>query len=131
MSHLAWRTQIAALWVVQVINLVSIIFISYFETGLIADVAPETSGVLISTYFFIFALLIWLAFALEPRIGRWVHVVFGGLTVLLKASYLVQTIMGAYSIAFLVNEAWGAVAAGILIWVAWRLSETEPGPHSL
>lgn len=125
MSHLAWRTQIAALWVVQVINFVSIIFISYFETGLIADVTPETSGVLISMYFFLFALLIWLAFALKPRVGRWVHIVFGGLTVLLKASYLVQTLMGAYSMAFLINEAWGAVAAGILIWVAWRLPDAD------
>ena len=125
MSHLAWRTQIAALWVVQVINLVSIIFISYFETGLIADMMPETSGVLISVYFFAFALLIWLAFALKPGIGRWVHIVFGGLTALLKASYVVQALMGAYSMAFLVNEAWGAAAAGILIWVAWRLSRAD------
>ena len=125
MSYLAWRTQIAALWALQVINFVSIIFISYFETGLIADMTPETSGVLISVYFFLFALLIWLVFALRPVISRWVHIVFGGLTVLLKASYIVQTLMGAYSGAFLINETWGAVAAVILIWVAWRLPQAE------
>lgn len=125
MSHLAWRTQISALWLLQVMNFVSIIFISYFETGLIADMTPESSGVLLSVYFCVFALLIWLAFGLKPRIGRWIHIVFGALTVLLKASYIVQTLMGAYSVAFLVNEVWGAVAAGILIWVAWRLPEAD------
>lgn len=125
MSHLAWRTQIAALWALQVINFVSIIFISYFETGLIADMTPETSGILITVYFFVFALLIWLAFALRPAIGRWVHIVFGVLTVLLKASYIVQSLMGVYSVSFLINEAWGAVAAVILIWVAWRLPQAE------
>ena len=125
MSHLAWRTQIAALWLLQVMNFISVIFISYFETGQIADMTPETTGVLISVYFFVFALLIWLAFSLTPAIGRWVHIVFGILTVLLKAGYIVQTVMGAYSIAFLINEIWGAVAAALLIWFAWRLPKTE------
>jgi hypothetical protein len=125
MSHLAWRTQIAVLWMLQVINFVSIIFISYFETGLIADINPEASGVLLSVYFLVFAVLIWLAFSLRPKIGRWIHIVFGALTVLLKASYIVQALMGAYSMAFLLNETWGAVAAGILIWVAWRLPKPD------
>jgi hypothetical protein len=125
MSHLAWRTQIAALWGLQVINFVSVIFVSYFETGLIAERTPETSGVLLSIYFFVFALLIWLAFGLKPRISRWIHIVFGALTVLLKASYIVQSLMGAYSMAFLINEVWGGVAAGILIWVAWQLPKVE------
>jgi len=125
MSHLSWRTQIAVLWMLQVINFVSIIFISYFETGLIAGVTPETSGILLSVYFFVFAVLIWLAFGLKPRIGRWIHIVFGVLTVLLKAGYVVQTLTGANSMAFLLNEAWGAVAAGILIWVAWQLPEAD------
>jgi hypothetical protein len=39
-SHLAWRAQIAMLWLLQVINFVAIIFISYFGTGTIAAYTP-------------------------------------------------------------------------------------------
>lgn len=124
MSHLAWRTQIAMLWLIQVINLVAVICISYFETGLIADMVPEESGLALAAYFFLFALLIWLVFSLTPTIGRWVHIVFGALTVLLKGSYIVQSLGGVNSIAFLLNEVWGAVAAAVLVWVAWRLPKT-------
>jgi len=121
MSHLAWRTQIAMLWLLQVINLLAIIFITYFETGLIAGETPESSGPLLAGYFFLFALLIWLPFGVRPAIGRWVHVVFGGLIVLLKASYVVQSLGGANSGAFVFNEIWGLAAAAWLVWVAWSL----------
>jgi hypothetical protein len=112
------------LWLIQVINLVAVICISYFETGLIADMVPEESGLALAAYFFLFALLIWLVFSLTPTIGRWVHIVFGALTVLLKGSYIVQSLGGVNSIAFLLNEVWGAVAAAVLVWVAWRLPKT-------
>jgi hypothetical protein len=76
---------------------------------------------LLAVYFLLFAVLIWLAFALEPAIGRWIHIVFGALTVLLKAGYVVQSLSGADSIGFLINESWGLIAAVLIIWVAWRL----------
>ena len=120
MSHLAWRAQIAMLWLLQVINFVAIIFISYFSTGSIAGRTPESIGPLLAGYFFLFALLIWLAFALRPAIGRWVHLAIGALTVLLKAGYVAQSLGGANSGAFLFNEIWGLAAAAWLVWIAWH-----------
>jgi hypothetical protein len=125
MSHLSWRIQIATLWLVQVINFVSIIFISYFETGLVTGYEPESIGVLLSVYFLVFALLIWLAFVLKVGIGKWVHIIFGGLTVLLKGGYVAQSLGGAESTGFLLNEIWGLLAAALLVCVAWRLPRVE------
>ena len=109
------------LWLLQVINFVAIIFISYFGTGLIAAYTPEEVGPLLAAYFFLFALLISLAYALKPAVGRWVHVVVGALTVLLKVAYVVQSLVGDSSGAFLFNEIWGLVAAAWLVWVAWNV----------
>jgi hypothetical protein len=125
MSHSDWRTQIAVLWLLQVINFVSIIFISYFDTGLIAGRTPDSIGTLLAIYFFAFALLIWLAFGLKPAIGRWVHIVCAALTVVLKASYVLQSLGGANSWPFLLNESWGLVAAAILVWVAWKVPKPD------
>jgi hypothetical protein len=109
------------LWLLQVINFVAIIFISYFETGLIAAYTPEEVGPLLAGYFFSFALLISLAYAVKPAVGCWIHLVFGGLIVLLKAAYVVQSFDGESSGAFLFNETWGLVAAAWLVWVAWKV----------
>jgi hypothetical protein len=125
MSHLSWRIEIATLWLVQVINFVSIIFISYFETGLVAGYEPESVGVLLSVYFLVFALLIWLAFVLKVGIGRWVHIIFGALMVLLKGGYVAQSLGGAESMGFLLNEIWGLLAAALLVWAAWRSPKVE------
>jgi hypothetical protein len=113
------------LWLLQVINFVAIIFISYFGTGLIAAYTPEEVGPLLAAYFFLFALLISMAYALKPAVGRWIHVVVGALTVLLKAAYVVQSFAGESSGAFLFNEVWGLVAAAWLVWVAWNAPKAE------
>jgi len=80
---------------------------------------------LVSVYFLLFALLIWLTFVLKAGLGRWMHMVFGSLTVLLKGSYVVQSLAGAESIGFLLNETWGLLAAALLVWVAWRMPRVE------
>jgi hypothetical protein len=125
MNHSSWRIQIATLWLVQVINFVSVIFISYFETRLVAGYEPESAGVLLSAYFLLFSLLIWLAFVLKAAIAKWVHIIFGALTVLLKGGYVAQGLEGTESVGFLLNEIWGLVAAALLVWVAWRLPRVE------
>jgi len=114
------------LWLLQVINFVAIIFISYFGTGLIAAYTPEEVGPLLAAYFFLFALLISLAYALKPAVGRWIHLAVGALTVLLKATYVVQSLGGESSGAFLFNEVWGLVAAAWLVWVAWKVPKADP-----
>jgi hypothetical protein len=113
------------LWLLQVINFVAIIFISYFGTGLIAAYTPEEVGPLLAGYFFLFALLISLAYGLKPAVGRWIHLVVGALTVLLKAAYVVQSLGGESSGAFLFNEVWGLVAAAWLVWVAWKVPKAD------
>jgi hypothetical protein len=69
----------------------------------------------------LFALLISLAYALEPAVGRWIHLVAGGLTAVLKAGYVVQSLGGESSGAFLFIEVWGLVAAAWLVSVAWKV----------
>jgi hypothetical protein len=119
-TDLAWRTQIAMLWLLQVVNFVAIIFISYFGTGLIAAFTPEEVGPVLAAYFFAFALLISLAYLLKPAVGRWIHLVAGGLIALLKAAYVAQSLGGETAGAFQFNEVWGLVAAIWLVWVAWK-----------
>jgi hypothetical protein len=92
---------------------------------LIAAYSPEEVGPLLAAYFFSFALLIYLAYALKPAVGRWIHLVFGGLTALLKAAYVVQNLGGEGSGAFLFNEVWGLVAAAWLVWVAWKVPKAD------
>jgi hypothetical protein len=113
------------LWLLQVINFIAIIFISYFGTGLIAAYTPEEVGPLLAAYFFSFAVLISLAYALKPALGRWVHLVVAALIVLLKAGYVLQSLGGESSGAFLFNEVWGLVAAAWLVWVAWKAPRTD------
>lgn len=113
------------LWLLQVINFVAIIFISYFDTGLIAAYTPEEAGPLLAGYFFMFALLIALAYALKPAVGRWIHLVVGALTVVLKAAYVVQSLGGENAGAFLFNEVWGLVAAAWLVSVAWQAPKAD------
>jgi hypothetical protein len=113
------------LWLLQVINFVAIIFISYFGTGLIAAYAPEEVGPLLAVYFFLFALLISLAYVLKPAVGRWIHLVVGALIALLKAAYVGQSFGSETSGAFLFNEVWGLVAAAWLVWVAWKVPKAD------
>jgi hypothetical protein len=108
------------LWLLQLINFVAIIFISYFGTGLVAAYTPEEVGPLLAVYFFLFALLISLAYLLKPAVGRWIHLVVAALTAVIKAAYVVQSLGGESSGAFLFNEIWGLVAAVWLVWVAWK-----------
>jgi hypothetical protein len=51
--------------------------------------------------------------------------VVGGLTALLKAAYVVQSLGGESSGAFLFNEVWGLVAAAWLVWVAWKVPKAD------
>lgn len=125
MSHLGWRTQISMLWLLQLINLLAVIFISYFEAGLIADMTPEESGPALEAYFFLFAVLIWLAFALKPAVGRWIHMVFAALMIVVKVLYIVAALGAEYSGSLLFNEIWGLVAAALLIRVAWNAPKTD------
>jgi hypothetical protein len=45
--------------------------------------------------------------------------------VLLKGGYVAQSLGGAESMGFLLNEIWGLLAAALLVWAAWRSPKVE------
>ena len=129
MNHLGWRTQLAVLWLLQTVNYVAIILIAQVETGLFGTLEPGSSGMPIAVFFFIPSLLAWLSFALKPSVSRWLHIVFGLLFAVLKLIQVVGSLSEEPSPAFLLNEVWGLIAAGLILWCAIRLPKSDLSAH--
>lgn len=127
-ATLAWQTRLAVLWLIQIANYVSYIFISTQESLVAMEVGSDAAAALVlAVFFFVPCLVAWLTFAGSESVARWLNIVFGALFALLK---LVATFGaavgqiarpdGTVSPALIFNELWAIPVAALIVWIAWR-----------
>lgn len=119
MRMLEWKTQVAVLWILQTVNYVAYILINLFENEPFGVIVQRSDAPIIAIFFFIPCLMAW-ASLVSPPLSRWPNIVLGALFALLKLAGALG-IMAPLTPAVFINELWGLVAAGLVIWQAWRL----------
>ena len=120
MPALEWRVKLAVLWFAQAVNYTAYILIAFAETGSLGTVGTGETGMLLATFYFIPCALAWSSFVVQPAISRWPHMAFGTLFAVIKLGATLTSLSGAGSTAIALNELWAAVAAALIVWVAWK-----------
>lgn len=123
-GDLRWSSQLAILWLLQTVNYAAFILITQVESGMFGTLEPGSSGWGIAIAFFLPCLLAWLAFTSRVAISRWAHVVIGVLFCLIKAAATILGAVDGASFSVIFNEAWGLIAAGLIVWYAWKPPKT-------
>ena len=125
---LGLKTRIAMLWLFQVVNYTSYIWIYEFES-LVSFLDSESleSGLTLAIFYFIPCLLIWITYAAKAKLSRWFNIVFASLFALLKVVATLSAAMGSIarpngdvSLPLIFNEFWAIPAAALIVWYAWR-----------
>jgi len=121
------KLRFAVLWLLQTVNFTAYVLIELIENRL----DPAVAGMRIAVFFFPLSLLAWMS-VVSLKASRWPNLVLGALVCWVKLS----ASLGGASSAVILNELWGFVAAGLVVWYAWKqpafLSEQaeEPAPDS-
>lgn len=130
-TPLAWQTRVAVLWLIQIANYISYIFISTQESISIMQAEPGESGLTLAIFFFVPCFVAWMTFAAQRSLALWLNIIVGAAFALLKlaatilaATGLIARPDGAISPAVIFNEFWAIFAAAFIVIYAWR-AKTE------
>lgn len=121
MKLIEWKLRVSALWLMQPVNYVAFILISLFEAQPFGEAIEPGGELIIAIFFFIPCLMVWLSLV-SWKASRWPNIVLGAAFVLLKLT-AVSGLVTQLSLANLLNELWGALAAALVVMYAWR----QPG----
>jgi hypothetical protein len=117
MELMRWRTTIAVLWIIQVVNFAAVVFYGFYEQS-------GESKVGITMFLLIPCLLALLSLTLKASVNHWLSFIFGILCALVKLRHLIRGLDPA-GMGFRINELWGFLGAVLIIWYAWRLPKQE------
>lgn len=126
MNQAAWKVKLLVLWIFQILNFIAILVIPYSFTIVSAEIG-EGIGALIVFYFFLTCLMMWLTVILNPAYSRWPIILVGAFYAFVKVQWLIQGLANGYAFEFVFNEAWGLIAAVLLIWYGWKIPKAESG----
>ena len=118
MQTLETKAKVALLWLLQTVNYAAYILIGFVEAGGVVTTG-SADGLLIAIFFFVPCLMAWVS-VVAPAASRWPNLVIGGLFVLLKLAATLGLVAPLTPAVFF-NELWGLIAAGMLVWYAWKL----------
>jgi len=123
MELLKWKTRIAVLWIILVVNHAAYIFQSLLEPGILKF---QIAMLYYLTIFFLIpCLMAWLTLCLNNSSIRWFNFVLAALFAVVKALVLIGDLNSGRSIAVPINAFWGFVAAILIVWSAWKMPKQE------
>ncbi len=114
-----WKLKLAVLWLLQPVNYVAYILIALYEAEPFGAAADPDSGWLLAVFFFVPCLMAWFSVA-ASKASRWPNLAFGAVFALLKLSAALG-LVADISPPIVFNELWAFLAAGLVVWYAWKL----------
>lgn len=120
MDQVMWKCKLVVLWILQVLNFLTILVIPY-SYSIVSTEIGAGMGALITFYIFLTGLMMWLALVLTPAANRWPTIVVAVFYAFVKAQWIVQALAGGYAFEFIFNEVWGLLAAIALVWYGWKI----------
>jgi hypothetical protein len=124
MTQTTWQHQVSALWIFQILNFIAILVVPY-SFSIVSAEFGDGLGALIVFYFFLTCLMIWLTLVLKPEISRWPTMLVGVFYSFVKVQWLIQGVSNGYAFEFIFNEAWGLLAALLLVWYGWKVPKGQ------
>ena len=125
MDQQGWKLRLVILWSLQVLNYVAYILISYIETGVFGTLKSGSNTTPGAIIFMIMCSMIWISFLIEPSITRWPSIILGIQLLLIKVIGTVGGLSsfqsGDTSLGIFITEAWGLIAAGLIIWYGIKI----------
>jgi len=126
---LKWKIKLSALWVILGLNYVSYHFLSLIGSGEVEktpiQVSDETIGYIVTIFYLVHCIMIWLSLVLKDSANRLTNIVLGVLFTAIKAFALVYNLLNSGSPSLSFNILWGFVAAALVVWYAWKWPKQE------
>lgn len=120
MNQLTWKIKVTVLWLFSILNLTAVLLIPGSMELIVAQMGDAT-GLVISVYYFLTCLMIWLTVVLEPRKSRWPIIVIAAYYAFVKIMWIITAVSGEIIVNLFVTETWGLVVALATIWYGWKI----------
>jgi hypothetical protein len=139
MELLRWKTRIAVLWIIQAAAFAATLLLALLGSEatkkLLETQFHDIARFEVSVLFLIPCIMAWFCVTLKDSANRWLSFVLGIFFVVIKLVVLsgvlagegrpLASIMKESSAAMQFTEVWGLVAAGLIVWYAWRWPKRE------
>ena len=119
-----WKTRISTLWLMNAVNIVSLILLELFRSGDLTHIVPpfavDTWSLLLFTVGIeVVVAMAFLSLSLADNVNRWLNIVAGAV---FSAGALVTLIMSLVDNPNVVaiNTAAGFVWTALIAWIAWK-----------
>jgi hypothetical protein len=123
------KTTVAVLWILQVLNYVTLIILTQVETGNFGTLQSGDNAAPMAVVLAIPCILAWATLALPQSVSRWPNIVFALFFAAIKIGALAQQASVDMSVALYINEVWGLLAALLVAWYAWKMPKASDVPH--
>ena len=119
-----WRTRISTLWLMNAVNIVSLILLELFRSGDLAHIVPpfavDTWSLLLFTVGIeVVVAMAFLSLSLADNVNRWLNIVVGAVYSIGALVSLIMMLMSNPS-ALAILGAFGVVVTALIVWIAWE-----------
>lgn len=121
---LSWQNKLVALWVFSILNFIAVLLIPGSMEAIVSQVGDAT-GMLVTLYFFVTCVMIWITLVLSPNAIRWPTIVVGAYFAFVKIQWIISAITADLEPALFLNEVWGLLVALMIMWFGWKTPAAE------
>ncbi len=127
MELLKWKTRIAALWIIYVVNFAAYLILTAFE-GMAsrqngaAQVVTDATRVAVAIFFLVPSILAWLSLTLKDMANRWTNFVFG---ILFSIPIILTVLSSKMSTVAQIKSLADFVLSLLIVWYAWKWPKRE------
>lgn len=119
-----WKTRISTLWLMNAVNIVSLILLELFRSGdlthLVPPIAVDNWSLLLFTVGIVGVLaMAFLSQSLADKVNRWLNIVVGAVYSIGALVSLIMMLMSNPS-ALAILGAFGVVVTALIVWIAWK-----------
>ena len=117
-----WKTRISTLWLMNAVNIVSLILLELFRSGdlthLVPPIAVDNWSLLLFTVGIVGVLaMAFLSQSLADKVNRWLNIVVGAVYSIGALVSLIMMLMSNPS-ALAILGAFGVVVTALVVWIA-------------
>jgi hypothetical protein len=117
-----WKTRISTLWLMNAVNIVSLILLELFRSGdlthLVPPIAVDNWSLLLFTVGIVGVLaMAFLSQSLADKVNRWLNIVVGAVYSIGALVSLIMMLMSNPS-ALAILGAFGVVVTALIVWIA-------------
>ena len=125
MELLRWKTRIALLWIIMVVNFSAYLFLSLvLGPGAIKELLEtqvnEGTKLYVAILYFIPFIMAYLSLTLKDSANRWTNLVLGILSAIMFVSNLIVGLTGEVAPTILILYLFALVVSLLIIWYAWK-----------